>query len=170
MVGGGLVGLAGGRASAGDRAGPRGRCPRGSAGRRGGHGMVGQVLPPPAHGQRAVQALFHADAVAPQARLHGAALDLIALVLVLDRIVVGHGSRFLVAENRRQVEAGDRAMGVHRAGRSLGKARVVVRQELLFQEAIGFGDGADPGQAQLFDQPILQSAEAALDPAFGLSC
>jgi hypothetical protein len=82
MVGSGLVGLLGGRGPSASGTHLGGAAPGGSAGRLGGQSAVGQVAASPAHGQRAVQALLHADPGAPRARLHGAALELIALVLL----------------------------------------------------------------------------------------
>lgn len=52
-------------------------------------------------------------------------------------------------------------------GRGLRKARVIAR-EVAIQDALGLGEGSSIGQAEFSDEAVLQRAEEALDPAFGL--
>src|SRR5215472_7505145 len=60
--------------------------------------------------------------------------------------------------HRRMIERYDR----------LGKACIVIGHESR-QQGVAFREGADPGQPQLLDQPILQRLVRPRDPALGLA-
>ena len=63
--------------------------------------------------------------------------------------------------------AGRPAPGGHGLGRGLGEAAVVVG-EIGGQEGLGRGQGLDPVEAQLGDEPILEGRPEPFDAALGL--
>lgn len=88
--------------------------------------------------------------------------DLQAQALIPHRIVLGADPLFLHAQNLSEVCADPRDEGGAGFGCRHRKAPVVGREKLLGQIPVGRRYLRDPGQGQLFGQPILQGAEDAL--------
>jgi hypothetical protein len=59
-------------------------------------------------------------------------------------------------------------VSVYRAARFDGATTVVVGDVEVAQEVVGFFEGGDAGQAELFDEAVLVGQEPPLDAALGL--
>lgn len=143
-----------------DRRGRR----RAAAGRHGSHLQVLLFAP---HPKAAVEPLLHCHFRLSQVRQLALRQDLVALVVIADRVVILHLSRLLVAQDRRQIKAFEAAVRVSGTGCGEGVCGVPPGHIVLLEELIGRVDRADPLQAQLFDQPVLRGAKEALDAPFG---
>ncbi len=116
----------------------------------------------------AVDRLAHRDRGVAHRIRRSTGLDLEDRLVILHGQVLGQCAGFLVAQDASQVLSGQqRAVGIVAGAWRHGKAPVEVLAE-AFQKDIGRCPIADPGQAQLFDQAILQGLVGRLDPPFGL--
>src|SRR5688572_18913742 len=78
-----------------------------------------------------------------------------------DGVVAADDAGLLVAKDGLELGEGDRDKGGGRVGGAAAKRRVVGGQEVFEKVAVRGRKGADPGEAELVDQAILQGA---IDP------
>ncbi|SOZ34500.1 transposase [Cupriavidus taiwanensis] len=132
----------------------------------GGVGQGGAISP---RLDPAIWVVIDVDVAASQLAMLRRVRQQVEHLVVLDRQALGHAAWLAPREDQIQILVrSQRSMGVVVVARHLGKARVVVGDELR-HEAIGRLHGADATQAQLLDQPVLQGQVCPFHAAFCLA-
>ena len=132
-------------------------------------GAVGEVDPVVADHKPAIRVVENGDVLTDRR------LGRLARLQNEDHLVVLQGQRlretalFFPGKRVVQIVAGVQwPMQILPIRRRLGEARIVIGHERR-QHGVSFAEGADPGEPQLLDEPVLQGLVGPLDPAFRLA-
>ena len=120
------------------------------------------------HAVEPIEVTAHEDAQPGTGAAARLLVDLQADALEGHRVVLPDGAGLFVAEDVGEVDAAEGHERRSRIGGGVGKAGIVGGQEACGQVAIGGGDGADAGHAELIDEAPLEGAVEAFAAAAGL--
>lgn len=120
------------------------------------------------HGERAIEVGVNLDAGTGVAASTGPGPELEEAPIELHGVITLDGALVLEAADAVEVFLGrSRPPGGVEVRRGLREAGIVAREKPV-EHALGLGEGACLGEAELDDQAILEGAEEPLDPPFGL--